>query len=297
MDFDPRDVDDARDDARWGYDRDLGGRGAGDVRDRGDPRDAFVDGLDLPRGLERELVQDQRESLYELNGEDSRTLAAVGAFRVVSERDLADSREAPSGRHDSVDHLRDEGLIRSVSLDGHERGVTLTDRGRDVLETHRRERTERHQAFHSGVSRARELRHDSRLYRAYLRAERRLRDTGASIHRVVLEVDLKREYQQFLQAHNRGRSDSDGRPDRSARDIEAWAHEHDLPYLDASVQFPDFRIEYEREGRDDHEDIEVLTEHYRGAHASSRGRARFTCYRSGSRSGDSIDPGLAEDFV
>ena len=49
MDFDPRDCDDARDDERWGYGRDLGERGAGDARDRDDPRDPFVDGLDLPR--------------------------------------------------------------------------------------------------------------------------------------------------------------------------------------------------------------------------------------------------------
>src|SRR6476620_671461 len=100
MDFDPRDCDDARDDERWGYDRDLEGRGAGDARDRDDPRDAFVEGLDLPRGRERELVQDARECLYELNGEDSRTLAAVGAFRVVSERDLADPQDSSSDRNE-----------------------------------------------------------------------------------------------------------------------------------------------------------------------------------------------------
>jgi len=114
MDFDPRDCDDARDDERWGYGRDVGERGAGDARDRDDPRDPFVDGLDLPRGLERELVQDQRECLYELNGEDSRTLAAVGAFRIVPERDLMEPRDASSDRHDSLEHLRDEG--RPVGL-------------------------------------------------------------------------------------------------------------------------------------------------------------------------------------
>jgi hypothetical protein len=57
---------------------------------------------------------------------------------------------------------------------------------------------------------------------------------------VVLEEDLKREYQSFLQEHNRGRPDSDGRPDRDAREIEAWAREHDLPFFDDSVRFPDF---------------------------------------------------------
>ena len=43
--------------------------------------------LDLPRGDERELVVD-RDRVYDLDGEDSRALAAVGAFRIVPEHDL-----------------------------------------------------------------------------------------------------------------------------------------------------------------------------------------------------------------
>src|SRR5206468_11073402 len=57
-----------------------------------DPRDPFLDRLDLPRGLDREIVIDGRER-YELNGDESRSLATVGAFRVVSERDLCDARD------------------------------------------------------------------------------------------------------------------------------------------------------------------------------------------------------------
>ena len=151
-----------------------------------------------------------------------------------------------------------------------------------MLDAHRREREDdERQAFHAGVSRARELQHDAQLFRAYVETEDRLREKGADIQRVVLEVDLKREYQQFLQDHNRDRPDSDGRPDRDAREIAEWAREHDLPYFDDQVHFPDFRIEYELDGRDRHEDVEVLTGHYRGAHAASRARAGFTCFRGG----------------
>lgn len=82
MEFDPHDYDDAREDERWGYDRN---RNDCD-RDRDDPRNLFVDGLDLPRGWERELVDDDCENLDELNGEDSRMIATIGAFRAVSER-------------------------------------------------------------------------------------------------------------------------------------------------------------------------------------------------------------------
>jgi DNA-binding MarR family transcriptional regulator len=288
--------DDARD-----RDGDRGDRARErDSRERGhDPRDVFLDGLELPRGLEREVVLD-RDHRYEINGEESRTLAATGAFRVVSERDLRDPRGVSSDAcDDSLRHLRDEGLVRTMSLDGRERAVTLTPRGRRLLDAHRRDVGDgRHQAFHAGVSRPRELTHDASLYRAYLRAEDRLREQGGEVRRVVLEQDLKSEYQRFLQEHNRGRSDCDGRPDRDPHEVEAWAHEHELPYFDGSVHFPDFRIEYELDGRDGHEDIEVLTEHYRGAHASSRAQTGFTCY--GGRSGGGgrpFDPRVADEFL
>jgi hypothetical protein len=116
---------------------------------------------------------------------------------------------------------------------------------------------------------------------------------------VVLEVGLRREYQEWLQAHNRGRPGSDGRPDRTAREIEQWAREHDLPYFDEKVHFPDFRIEYELDGRERHEDVELVTAHYRGAHAASRAKAGFTCVRGGGTAGGGspFDPGYAEDLV
>ena len=270
-----------------------------DVRDRDresrhrdhDPRDVFVRDLELPRGREREVVMDGNHR-YELNGDDSRTLAATGAFRVVSERDVAASRN-------DLDRLGDQGLIRTVALDGRDQAVTLTERGGRLLEAHRRDRDDRRQqAFHAGVNRPRELTHDAGLYRAYVHAEHRPREQGASIQRVVLEQELKREYQCFLQERNRGRSDSDGRPDRDPAEIEEWAREHDLPYFDESVHFPDFRIEYELAGRELHEDIEVVTAHYRGAHAASRARAGFTAYGKGGRAGGSpFDPRSAEDYL
>jgi DNA-binding PadR family transcriptional regulator len=294
--FDPR-WNDARDrDANDGLDREI----YRDSRERGDdPRGALLNDLDLPRGLERELVLD-RDRVYELNVEDSRMLAAVGAFRVIPERDLDSRDESRDCRNDSLGHLVDEGLIRTVSLDGHDRGVTLTDRGRDLLEANRRDRGEdRQQEFYAGVNRPRELSHDAQLYRAYQRTEKELRDDGAEIRRVVLEQELKRDYQSFLQDHNRGRPDSDGRPDRDAREIAQWALEHELPYFDDRVHFPDFRIEYDHDGREGHRDVEVMTPHYRGAHAASRGRTGFTCVqvRTGGRSGRWFEPGVAEDLL
>ena len=295
--FDPRWSDPRDRDRQDDPDREI----YRDTRERGDdPRDALLNDLDLPRGLERELVL-ERDRVYDLNGEDSRMLAAVGAFSVVTERDLGSrDDDALDCRNDSLEHLIDEGLVRTVPLDGHDRGVTLTDRGRDLLEANRRDRDDdRHQEFYAGVNRPRELSHDAQLYRAYQRAEKQLRDEGVEVRRVVLEQDLKREYQSFLQEHNRDRPDSDGRPDRDAREIAQWALEHELPYFDDQVYFPDFRIEYDLDGREGHRDIEVLTPHYRGAHAASRERAGFTCFRARTtgRSGRWFDPRLAEDLL
>ena len=67
--------------------------------------------------------------------------------------------------------------------------------------------------------------------------------------RIVLEQDLEREYQEFLQAHNRDRPDSTGRPDRDAAEVRRWALEHELPYFNDRVHVPDYRIEYEVDGR------------------------------------------------
>ncbi len=298
------------DDPRWGSDpreRDD------DVRDRDpvDPRDAFVDKLDLPRGLERELVRD-RDREYTLRGSESRTLSLVGSFRVVSSRDLSDHDGRPlDPRKGDLRHVREQGLVRTIPIDGRrDVAVVLTDRGRQLLESHRRDRDgccsgrgrglrDSRQEFYADLKKPRELEHDLQVYRAYEREAARLQERGARIERVVLDYELKREYQQFLQERNRGRPDSDGRPDRDASEIQEWAYEHDLPYFDGHVHFPDARIEYvDVDGRLDHLDVEVVTLHYRGAHGAAASRSGFSTFRgSSARTGGSpFDPDYAEDL-
>jgi hypothetical protein len=280
-------------DARWNDPRQYGGPGREDQRPRvyeerrddHDPRDGLMHDLDLPRGEERELVVD-RDRVYELNEEDTRALASVGTFRVVPEDDLDADR-------DTLQHLREEELAETIDLGGNERGLVLTKEGRELLDSHALERNDgERQAFHAGVSRPREIYHDSNLYATYRQEEARLRDEHGDIdiRRVVLEQDLKREYQEFLQDHNRNRSDSDGRPDRGEDEIRGWASEHDLPYFDGQVHFPDYRIEYEVDGREQHEDVELFTPHYRGAHAASRTKTGFRIYVVASRGGGRSGP-------
>lgn len=279
-------------------DRDRATRDREDERGSIDPREVFSRDLELPRGLERELVRD-RDHDYRLNGSDTRTLSSVGAFRVVSERDLHDPRHRHGDvRERDLRHLEKQGLILRIPVNDKERAVALTERGRSFLERYRTHDTDHCQQFYSGADRPRERSHDAQFYRAYLEAAERLRDQGARIERVQLDRELKRDYQRFLQERNRGDRESDGRPDRSEAEIAAWAREHGLPYFDEQVHFPDLRIEYQDANGDIlYEDIEVVTEHYRGAHGASAARCGFSMHVSRRAGGGAFDPGLAEDFV
>jgi len=121
--FDPR--DDTRERGDDGRARAYEGR------DRtGDPRDVFLRDVDLPLEREREYVL-ARDYVYELNGEESRTLATLGAFRVVPERDLVEGDDAQDV-NDALDHLREQGLIDTVPIGDHDQGLVLTDRGHDL---------------------------------------------------------------------------------------------------------------------------------------------------------------------
>jgi hypothetical protein len=112
------------------------------------------------RTRSHELVVD-RDRVYEINGEDSRALAAVGAFRIVPEHAL----DRP---HDTLENLHDQGLVELVDLGDTGRGLTLTTEGRDLLDSHSLERDgEPSQVFHTGVSRSREMDHDSNLYATF----------------------------------------------------------------------------------------------------------------------------------
>ena len=189
MDFDPRHSD-SRDEDRLALTRDCQdngptlGRGGGNSRDahdddggrsardnaraperdrdepsRGnDPRDVFTRSVNLPRGVDRELVRD-RDREYTLRGSESRTLATLGAFRVVSSSDLRDGRHRPvDSRSGDLRHLREQGLVETVRVAGtRDFAVGLTKAGQSLLERHRDRNENGLQTFWQGVKREREL--------------------------------------------------------------------------------------------------------------------------------------------
>ena len=88
-------------DPRW-HDPERPDPGRGESRARrpsrrapGDARDVFARDLDLPRGPARERVV-HRDRVYTLRGSEVRTLATVGAFRVVPAADLRDAADRPA---------------------------------------------------------------------------------------------------------------------------------------------------------------------------------------------------------
>ena len=324
-DFDPRDVDSReRDDGiRDRDDQYLSlGRGGGglakdaddsvpgrdnDLRerhrqardrhdDRGvDPRDVLVRDLDLPRGQDRELVHG-RDRDYTLNGSESRTLATVGAFRVVSERDLADAR----GSAGDLRHLEDQGLIQRVPVNEQERAVTLTQDGRGLLERHRGAGSDHRQAFYAGADRARERTHDTQVYRAYLKAAERLHARERGILRIELDRELKREYQRFLQERNRGKPDSDGRPDRSPEEIaelgtgpRAAVLRRARPFSRCARRVPGH--ERRRPLGGPRGDDRTLSRRTRSGRQPGPG-SRFTCRRPDAGGGAPFDPRVAEEL-
>ena len=232
------------------HDRDLpdlarGGRGSTDQRDavHEPTQDPLTRDLDLPRGTARERVR-RRGWEGELRGSEVHVLASAGAFRVVAIDELRRPADAPHVHRKNVERLRSAGLVQTMPyVAGRDRTtlVTLTERGRQVLESSRRD-GHRNQAFYAGIAKPRELAHDVRVHRAYRDTSRQLGERGVRVRRVVLEQELKREYQAFLQAPNRGRPHATGRPQRDVEEVAQWAREHQLPIVDDHVQFPDLRL-------------------------------------------------------
>ncbi len=235
----------------------------------------------LPRGEAREVVQ-FRGREYALNGSETRALATVGAFRVVSPGDVGDGAHGEDARHGDWRHLTEQGLLtRDTITDEHgsRHVVALTPEGKDLLDAHARDRPDgSRQEYYADIVKPRELNHDSQIYRLYREEAAAIEAEGGRITRLVLDYELKRDYQEFL---NR-----DDRDDDLDQDRLAFAKAHDLPVIDGHLELPDLRIEYETEdGRIAYRDVELVTEHYSRGQLSGKTTAGFACYRASSGGG------------
>ena len=251
------------------------------IQDRVD--DLPMDGLSLPRGEEREAVE-LRDRDYTLDGSETRALATVGAFRVVVADDFNPRGQSPDTSNGPWRHLSEQGLMTRETLtdrSGARHVMALTREGKALLDAHRGPRTDgRRQEYYARVVKARELSHDAQLYRAYRAEATRIEREGGRVTRVVLDYELKRDYQKYLNRKDRPEA-ADVRDDR-----QAFAQANDLSIIRGHLELPDLRIEYESEyGRLEHRDVELVTEHYSRGQLAGKTKAGFVRYRSGSSGG------------
>jgi hypothetical protein len=218
-----------------------------------------------------------------LRDSEAELLATVGAFRVVPVGDLERDRPAESVRAE-VRRLIDERLLESktVPIDGRSTPVVaLTREGKQLLEGLRaQESGARAQQYHAGFVKPRELAHDAQLYGVYRAEAARIEAEGGTPTRVVLDYELKREYQAYL---NRP-----GRPEEESLDEAraAFAETHGLPVVDGHLELPDVRVEYQTaDGEAVCRDLELVTEHYSRAQLAGKARAGFTAYGAGKAGG------------
>jgi hypothetical protein len=292
------------------YDRDPDReRQAAEERDQGSGRNdrtpeastPWSSGRDLmlPRTPERQLVA-VGDDRFHVRDSEAEMLATVGAFRVVPEHELLrtsqrdDQAANPRGNTHAADirSLSEQGLLETRTIvinERPERVLVLTQAAEALLEAHRdptRADDEPRQEYYAGVVKPRELAHDAQLYRLFQTEREQLEGEGASVTRVVLDYELKREYHTFVHEQQK-----DGVDATDAR--RAFADAHDLPFVRGHIELPDVRIEYEDpDGRELHRDLELATEHYSRSQLGGKHSAGFRVYRAaGARGAGAGKPG------
>jgi hypothetical protein len=236
---------------------------------------------------------------YRLRESEWRTLDTVGTFRVVAETDVVRATGDTRVAHANIGHLIASGLIdRKTAIVNHTptRLIVLTREGKALLEQHResRGRPADHR-YYAGFVKPRELAHDVQLYRAYQAERARIEADGGRVTRVVLDYELKRDYQAFLNRRDRP-------PEATVdADRQAFADARSLPIIDGHLELPDLRLEVERpDGSHETRDIEVVTAHYSRGQLAGKAKAGFALYRPGrgslgGRSGDVTQGGIPFD--
>jgi hypothetical protein len=230
-----------------------------------------------------------------LRAEEIKLIAEAGRFRVISNRDLAETvyNNRPSRLERDLAFLKQQGLVQIDAVQARRDGrrgqserievVTLTRAGKDVAR--QTSGLPEDQKLYAGLVKPREVEHDSQIYRAYRKEAERIESAGGTNLRVRLDFELKAKIQKAIYAERKAD------PERDMNEIKQLvAEQFDLPFVNGGIQIPDARIEYDlaREGERDmyqgsqsgHTDIEVLTAAYRPGHLRNKAHAGFRLYAS-----------------
>ena len=143
-----------------------------------------------PRGTKRQSFQDRTD----------RAIADVGMYRNVAYRDVADAHFEghPYAARRAVDQMVRAGHVREHTAEGPQGGnykvLTLTERGVERAERVARDQgLDSQQKAWSGLVKPRELQHDVAVFRAARIEQMKLLEQGATIKRVRIDAELKRE--------------------------------------------------------------------------------------------------------
>lgn len=237
-------------------------------------------------GREPERDRSRTANPVPVSDRERNLLAEIGRFRVIRAADLRGPFFSGNDRamSETLVKLRSAGLIEDHLVrhrsgkNSHEskkvRLISLTPDGKRMA--YSRADRDCGQRLYAGLVKPREALHDSNLYPVYRAHVARLEPGGATIRRVVLDFELKREYLREVRRRERSTPSA---PDAALK-TDAAAR-FDLPVVNGKVQFPDLRIEYEDRALGPAKvDLELATAAYSRPHLAGKVQAGFTLYAS-----------------
>lgn len=224
-----------------------------------------------------------------LRNEERNVLREVGRFRVIRAEDLRETIYGGDRRalESDLRFLKEKGLISLDQVNARRDGrretrpievVSLTKEGAHLAYAVGSPHPE--QRLYHGLVKPREAEHDAAIYRAYRKEWQRIGEReGGSNPRIKLDFELKAAVHSAIYANRRAA------PERDLAEIrQQVAEEQGLPMVNGRIEFPDARIEYDRDqgGQTGSSDIEVATAAYRPGHLQGKVQAGFRVYASGS---------------
>ena len=227
-----------------------------------------------------------------------RATADVGMYRNVAYRDVVDAHFGgnPYTARRAVDQMVRSGQVQEHTVKGPQDGsykvLTLTERGVERAERVAREQgLDPKQKAWSGLVKPAELQHDVAVFRAASIEQKKLLEQGATIKRVRIDAELRREIASATEsARARG-----GKEAADTARLEA-AEALGLPVKDGSVEYPDAQLEYlDEEGRSGRVNVEVATEHYSSKSIAAKAAAGFAVHGSNGRTAARVARSLGQD--
>ena len=241
-----------------------------------------------PRGTKRQSFQDRTD----------RAIADVGMYRNVAYRDVVDAHFEghPYAARRAVDQMVRAGHVREHNAEGPQGGsykvLTLTERGVERAERVARDQgLDSQQKAWSGLVKPGELQHDVAVFRAARIEQMKLLEQGATIKRIRIDAELKREIARASET-SRARG---GKAAADAARLEA-AEALGLSVKNGRVEYPDAQLEYlDVEGRGGRVNVEVATEHYSAKSIAAKAAAGFAVHGSSGRAAARIARSLGQD--